>query len=406
MKLIRIATLAKCRTRPARDRSLWKIASGRTRANLAAWAVLAAIAVCVWTDRCVAQTPAEPETAPVFEVQDLFQSVRIPNIVVATDGTVLAFANSGRLLRRSEDGGKNWSPVQTVGDDARGSAIVDENSKDVMVVCARGGYLWRSSDHGKTWKRETISIKPNPLGHGIPDGIPAQTACSESGVTLHYGKHKGRLLMPARVQPPEGNNDQEWWPYNYNTAIYSDDGGKTWQTSGPVQSGTGEGTLAELSDGSIYYNSRSHMSVDHRRRIAWSHDGGRMFVDWQVSEHLFEVGQPFYFKYGTKPSYGCNAGLVRLPLECTGGKDVLLFSTPDDPGGSRVRMTVWASFDRDETWPVKRLVYEGPSAYSSLAAGPDGMIYLLFERGKEKLYEGVAVARFNLAWLTEGVGGQ
>ncbi|HUT13044.1 MAG TPA: sialidase family protein, partial [Thermoguttaceae bacterium] len=213
-------------------------------------------------------------------------------------------------------------------------------------------------------------------------------------------------LMPARVQPPEGNNDQEWWPYNYNTAIYSDDGGKTWQTSGPVQSGTGEGTLAELSTGAIYYNSRSHMSVDHRRRIAWSHDGGRMFVDWQVSEHLFEVGQPFYFKYGTKPSYGCNAGLVRLPLECTGGKDVLLFSTPDDPGGSRVRMTVWASFDRDETWPVKRLVYEGPSAYSSLAAGRDGMIYLLFERGKEKLYESVAVARFNLAWLTEGVGGQ
>jgi len=102
----------------------------------------------------------------------------------------------------------------------------------------------------------------------------------------------------------------------------SEDGGKTWQTSGPVQSGTGEGTLAELSDGSIYYNSRSHMSVDHRRRIAWSYDGGAMFVDWRVAEHLFEVGEPFYFKYGTRPSYGCNAGLVRMPLEATGGKDV------------------------------------------------------------------------------------
>jgi len=201
---------------------------------------------------------------------------------------------------------------------------------------------------------------------------------------------------------PKGTNDQEWWPYHYNTAIYSDDGGNTWQTSYPVQSGTGEGTLAELSNGDIYYNSRSHLSVDHRRRIAWSYDGGNMFTDWQVSEHLYEIGQPHYFKYGRKPSYGCNAGLAPLPLEATGGKDVLLFSTPDNPGGARVGMTVWASFDGAKTWSVKRLVYEGLSAYSSLTAGKDGKIYLLFERGKEKLYESVAVACFNLEWLTEG----
>jgi sialidase-1 len=71
-------------------------------------------------------------------------------------------------------------------------------------------------------------------------------------------------------------------------------------------------------------------------------------------------------------------------------------------------MTVWASFDRGETWPLKRLVYAGPSAYSSLAAGPEGNIYLLFERGQKKLYESVAVARFNFEWLetanTETIG--
>ena len=343
-----------------------------------------------------------PKVTPVFEVQDLFESVRIPNIVVTTDGTVLAFAKSGQLLRRSADSGRSWGSIQEVGPDSGGSAIVDYNSGDVMMVNSKGGYLWRSRDQGKTWKREEIVIKPNAVGHGTPDGIPVQTTCSESGVTLRYGKHKGRLLMPARIQPPKGNNNQEWWPYNHNTAIYSDDGGRTWQTSGPVQSGTGEGTLAELSNGSIYYNSRSHMAVDHRRRIAWSYDGGHMWTDWEVSEHLYEVGQPFYFKYGTKPSYGCNAGLVRMPREATDGKDILLFSTPDNPGSTRVRMTVWASFDGAKTWPVKRLVYEGPSAYSSLAAGQDGNIYLLFERGKKKLYESVAVARFNLEWLAKG----
>ncbi|MHC4176005.1 MAG: sialidase family protein [Planctomycetota bacterium] len=387
---------------PTRDRLSSGTTHGRTWADWPALAVLAGVGLCVSAGWCSAENPSKPQTTPVFEVQDLFESVRIPNIVVATDGTILAFARSARLLRRSEDEGRTFNPVQEVGHDAGGSAIVDENTGDVMVVSPAGLHLWRSRDHGKTWTREEIVVKPNPLGHGNPDGVPALTGCSESGVTLRYGKHKGRLLMPARVQPPEGNNDQEWWPYNYNTAIYSDDGGKTWQTSGPVQSGTGEGTLAELSSGVIYYNSRSHMSVDHRRRIAFSHDGGKMFVDWRVCEHLREVGQPFYFKYGTKPSYGCNAGLVRLPLEVTGGKDVLLFSTPDNPGGSRVRMTVWASFDRGETWPVKRLVYEGHSAYSSLAAAPDGTIYLLFERGKKKLYESVAMARFNLPWLVKG----
>ena len=387
---------------PAARRGQPDLASILTTAANALLLLSVGVAACVATPRCMAETSGEPKTSAVLDIQDLFESVRIPCITVATDGTVLAFANSGRLLRRSEDGGQTWSPIQEVGPDAGGSAIVDDNTGEVMVVSSDKGHLWRSRDHGKTWQREQIVIKPNAAGHGTPDGIPTQTACSESGITLRYGEHKGRLLMPSRIMAPKGTNDQEWWPYHYNTAIYSDDGGKTWQTSAPVQSGTGEGTLAELSTGDVYYNSRSHMSVDHRRRIAWSHDGGAMFVDWRVAEHLYEVGEPFYFKYGTEPSYGCNAGLVRLPLDATGGKDVLLFSTPDNPGASRVRMSVWASFDRGKTWPVKRLVYEGPSAYSSLAAGRDGGIYLLFERGKQKLYESIAVARFNLEWLAEG----
>jgi sialidase-1 len=64
-------------------------------------------------------------------------------------------------------------------------------------------------------------------------------------------------------------------------------------------------------------------------------------------------------------------------------------------------MTVFASFDQGKTWPVKRLVNEGMSAYSSLAAAPDGTIYLLFERGEKKLYDRMTLARFNLAWVTE-----
>ena len=343
------------------------------------------------------------ETGSRLRVRDLFMDVRMPKIVVAPDGSVLAFADGCRLLRRSEDAGETWSEAREVCPGG-GNAIVDRSTGDVLIVCPRKERLYRSEDNGRTWARQKITMKPNAVGHGTPDGVPVGVVASESGITLQHGEHKGRLLMPARIQPPEGSNAQEFWPYNYNCAIYSDDGGRTWHTSAPVQSGTGEGTLAELSSGSIYYNSRCHMAVDNRRRIAWSHNGGEMWVDWRVSDELFEVGEPFYFKYGTKPQYGCNAGLTRMPLEATGGEDVLLFSTPDNPGGSRVRMTVWASFDGAESWPVKRLIYEGPSAYSSLAADEEGTIYLLFERGEDELYESIALARFDLQWLTRGEG--
>jgi sialidase-1 len=167
-------------------------------------------------------------------------------------------------------------------------------------------------------------------------------------------------------------------------------------------SGTGEAALMELSDGRIYYNSRSHMSIDHRRRIAWSHDGGERFVDWYVSDDLFEIGEPFYFKYGTRPSYGCRAGLTRMPDDIFPENDVLLFSTPGWAGGWRYQMTVWVSFNGSATWPVERLIDADFSAYSSLAVDKDGTVYLLYEGGENKLYDETSVAVFNLNWLLKG----
>jgi sialidase-1 len=197
------------------------------------------------------------------------------------------------------------------------------------------------------------------------------------------------------------SNPKRYRMYNYNTSIYSDDRGKTWQVSDGIMTGTGEATLAELSDGRIYYNSRSHMSIDHMRRIAWSYNGGEMYVDWYVSDDLYETGEPFYFKTGTKPSYGMCAGLIRIPDGVTGAKDVLLYSCPDWKGGWRYQMTVWASFNGTATWPIKRLIDQGHSAYSFLAADKDGTIYLLYEGGEKKLYDEINIAVFNLKWLLE-----
>ena len=218
---------------------------------------------------------------------------------------------------------------------------------------------------------------------------------NEHGITLRHGKHKGRLIRPSRYYGKK--NDRSEWPNHYTNAIYSDDGGRTWQTSDPFpENGTGEATIAELSDGRLYYNSRVHWQErpeNTRRRSAISHDAGQTWKDWQIVDVLPDGHQ--------HRSYGCMGGLVRLPVA---GKDILVFSNIDTANAKRERGTVWASFDGGQTWPVKRLVYEGPSAYSSLTAGrPDtpseGSIYLHFEGGPKG---GSQVARFNLSWLIKG----
>ena len=215
---------------------------------------------------------------------------------------------------------------------------------------------------------------------------------NEHGVTLKNGKHKGRLIRPTRYYA--GKNDRSKWPEHYTNAMFSDDGGKTWQTSEPFpENGTGEACVVELADGRIYYNSRIHWQErprNTRRRSAISNDGGKTWTDWKIVDALPDGHQ--------HRSYGCMGGLVRLPVA---GRDILIFSNIDTSNARRERATVWASFDGGKTWPIKRLVFDGPSAYSSLAAGrpgtpSEGWIYLHFESGGSK------VSRFNLSWLLAG----
>ena len=330
-----------------------------------------------------------------LEIQQVFSGERFPNVVVATDGTVLAtWGRSSYLVRRSEDGGATWGPEITVADPGfhGGGVVVDEGSGDILVFVEAGHppaplTVYRSQDHGRTWEADPVVIHPDGNGN-----VPSMHM-NEHGITLRRGPHTGRLIRPSRSYG--GGNARRFWPEHYTNAIYSDDGGKTWKTSDPFPAmGTGEATLAELSSGRIYYNSRRHLSTDgldpRRRYVAWSDDGGHTWKDLSVSEELPDGDQ--------NRDYGLMAGLVRLPIE---GHDILVFSNIDSPEGRR-RGTVWASFDGGQSWPVQRLVTEGGFAYSSLDAGrPDtaseGWIYLLYEGGG-----GGQMARFNLAWLLDG----
>ncbi len=359
---------------------------------------VAGIITAMTLGRCLAD---ESATEPFFESQLIYEGQRFVSVVVAMDGTVLAFRGQGGpvQVRRSEDGGKTWGPIIEVGGGTAlagpgfapglmGAAVVDKKSGDVLAF--QGFSMFRSSDTGRTWAEQKVEVKPDGFG-GLGD-----THGADSGITLRFGEHKGRLLMPARVTPPGMNNDLPWRPYLYNSAIFSDDGGKTWQTSHPFPVlGTGEGALAELSDGRVYYNSRSHMATDALRRVAWSHDGGLTWNNPETSTVLPD---------GIRGNnYGCAGGLTRLDVD---GADVLVYSNIDSASG-RQDLTVWATLDGAKTWPVKRLVHGGPAAYSSLAAGrpgtpSEGLVFVLFEGGEKHRYEGIRLARFNLAWLLNG----
>lgn len=347
---------------------------------------------------------------PFFQVWD--EEVLTGQVVVAMDGTVLVLKgyNSGTdqskyiSVKRSQDGGKTWTEESKVGDmievdgdmsdDGRypnnnwtglGNVMVDEVNGDIMVFMTTlktAQKLFRSKDHGKTWKVENTTIRPGKDGW-----MPATNGACDPGVTIKNGPKKGRLLMPARVFVEYLNKGKNRKRFNdlYAMALYSDDRGKSWNSSEPFPlKGTGESGLVELKDGTIYHNSRTHMRPGNRR-IAYSHDAGETWVDEHEDDELFD---------GPPDIYGCKAGLLRLPYE---GRDILLFSSPGNRS-TRTDITVWVSFDGGKTWPVNRLIQKGPGNYTWMAAGrkgtsSEGMIYLL--AGKDWM------ARFNLTWLLE-----
>ena len=58
---------------------------------------------------------------PIFETKQIFFEERMPNVVVATDGSIIAsFGITKFMVRRSEDGGKTWGPIIRVADGIHG----------------------------------------------------------------------------------------------------------------------------------------------------------------------------------------------------------------------------------------------------------------------------------------------
>src|SRR5690606_35427152 len=86
---------------------------------------------------------------------------------------------------------------------------------------------------------------------------------------------------------------------------------------------------------------------------------------------------------------------VQKPRVNATDRHVLLFSNPAS-STNRENLTVRASFDDGAMWSSGRVIYPGPSAYSTMTKLHDGTIGLLFEKDE---YAEIAFVKFSLDWL-------
>lgn len=333
---------------------------------------------------------------------DGYDTFRIPSVIVASDGTVLAFCEGRKgsssdtgdidiVLKRSFDGGKLWQPMQIVWDDGPNVCgnpcpVIDSKTGTILLLLthnlghdsekeimegtsdgARTVWITRSTDNGATWsKPEDITPttkRPDWTWYATGPGVGIETK-------------SGRLVIPCDHAIA---GTKEYGSH----VIVSDNGGRTWSLGGAVRPKCNECQMVELSDGRLLLNMRSYHG-SNRRVISTSSDGGRTWTDAEADDTLIEPV--------------CQASLIRYSWKTASTPGIILFSNPADT--KRVGMTVRASFDDCGTWKSSRMLYEGPSAYSCLTALPDGSVACFYERGEASAYETITFAIFPLQWLT------
>ncbi len=349
----------------------------------------------------------EPRSTEVYVAGEKgYSTFRIPSVIATARGTLLAFAEGRRdgagdagdidlVLKRSQDGGVTWSPLQVVGDNGPNTfgnpcPVVDRATGTVWLLTTQN----RGSDREKDIIAGTSQAgRSVAVLHSTDDGVrwsaPSDITASvkradwtwyATGPGVGIQTRTGRLVIPA-------NHAVAGTGAHHSHVVFSDDGGRRWEIGGSADAGTNESQVVELADGRLMLNMRNHPpKAENRRMIATSADLGQTWSPPRPDAALIEPP--------------AQASLLRLTTAAADGRNHLLFSNPAST--RRERMTVRLSEDDGASWPVSRIVHEGPAAYSSLVVLPDRSVGVLFERGDRSPYEKITFVRFLLEWLTGG----
>lgn len=334
-----------------------------------------------------AQTPDTTGMTLVYDMgEEGSRFYRIPALAVAADGSLVALADKrgdrmndlpniiSVVAKRSTDGGRTWSRAVTVaqGDSARGitygdpALALDRRTGNLVAVFSGEQGFWgsnkekparffvsKSSDNGLTWSTpaDITSQIYQDEWHG---------AFAASGRMLQRADGDLMFVANTRLWPKHELKDV------YEFVCASSDGGTTWHVINPDSriptDGIGnESKLVELPGGELIMSIRSK----GQRRFSRSSDGGRTWTADVVIDSL------------TEPD--CNGDIITA--EAPDGQSILIQSIPSD-AATRRDVALYCSADGGLTWPVKHKLYDGLSAYTSVAQLPDGSIGCLIEVGK------------------------
>ena len=307
------------------------------------------------------------------------------------------------MSRRSTDNGKNWSEPVVVAQGGNGKTYGDPavvlDKKTGNLICMfvgdqglwnatpynrQGIYVSKSTDNGVSWS-EPVAITDQVYANH--SGWYAGFAGSGHGLCLK----DGRLMFVLAIRATSATGVPL-----HNYAIYSDDGGDNWTLSTNAATTVGdEAKVVELEDGDILMSIRNPSKGN--RIFCKSTDRGQT---WGKAYFETELKDP-----------ACNGDIIRYSYstdEGSEGKSRLLHSLPESTT-TRENVTVYLSEDDGETWPIKKRLVDGYSAYSSLTVLPDGTIGALVEEGKwdsnlpgEDGFQ-LVFYRFTMDWLTSDV---
>ncbi|MFF1692500.1 exo-alpha-sialidase [Streptomyces sp. NPDC058257] len=368
---------------------------------------------------------AAPDTrATGFEQQVLFKAsqdpgyacYRIPAVVKTVKGTLLAFAE-GRtndcsdagdidiVVKRSQDGGRTWSPLQVVNEgagDTHGNPapIVDRRTGRILLAqtyntgrtdgqncaipCDRTPHLQYSDDDGRSWSA------PRDLSDQIlpKDWNSWYATGPVHGLQLTRGRHAGRLVFTVNTETWAGSRVTA----NHAGLIVSDDGGDNWRigatdsypipADGTFRQKPSEMTITERPDGALYVSGREQDGTDlgHRTHTV-SRDGGESFVaPFKAIPDLYTPQVQ-----GSTLQFG-----KRMLLAC-----------PGDPDRRRT-MQIRSSYDGGRTWDsVDRgtTVTTDWSGYSDMVRADGEHVGLMYEGGAVDARDEIRFARFTEDWL-------
>jgi sialidase-1 len=319
---------------------------------------------------------------------------RAPAIITVPDGRIFVFAekrvnnfdndddgNFDIALKTSTDGGCTWGKEKVVADHgglrvsnpvpvyvpARGKVllITTVKAKDSSTSSGYRNYMyqqWISTDGN--------SVTPLESGRVTIDGWRPGLTGPGHGLVLAKGSHAGRIIIPTGYTR---NTDNK----RVARGIFSDDNGQTWQI-GYDQASPGklqliEGTIAELPDGRLlasYRDNGKGLTTPGKNRVsAYSTNGG------------------------TSLSTGFTAmsGVKTVPVEgsllqTSGGKELLLFSSPSNTSykiTSRRGMRIFVSTNDGQSWRSGLAIGSSTdqACYSDMVQLDANTIGLVYENG-------------------------